>query len=122
MREAEEFVDITLLFGEGHVKCHKVIFMILAGRSDYFHRMFLTSMVESALNEVPIEEISASTGVLLVDYLYTGRIKLTTRNAQDLLVASEMLLLGALKQNIEEFLCEQIESSNCISLLNFARM
>ncbi|ELT99891.1 hypothetical protein CAPTEDRAFT_124196 [Capitella teleta] len=116
MREAEELVDITLVFDERRVKCHKVI---LAGTCGFFHRMFLS---ECSSNEVVLKEISASTGVPLVDYLYTGHIELTTQNAQDLLAASEMLLLVTLKQNVEEFLCRHTEPTNCISHLNLARI
>ncbi|ELU09991.1 hypothetical protein CAPTEDRAFT_103627 [Capitella teleta] len=119
MREAEEFVDVALVFGERRVKCHKVI---LAGACDYFHRMFLTDMAESASKEVSMKGISANTGALLVDYLYGGRIEVTAQNAQDLLSASDMLLIDALKEDVEEFLCQNTGSSNCISLLHIARL
>ncbi|ELT99932.1 hypothetical protein CAPTEDRAFT_73018, partial [Capitella teleta] len=119
MREAEEFVDVALVFGERRVKCHKVI---LAGACDYFHRMFLTDMAESASKEVSMKGISANTGALLVDYLYGGRIEVTAQNAQDLLSASDMLLIDALKEDVEEFLCQNTGSTNCISLLHIARL
>ncbi|ELT89241.1 hypothetical protein CAPTEDRAFT_151100 [Capitella teleta] len=118
MREAEELVDVTLVFEERRVKCHKVI---LAGTSDYFRGMFLTDMAESASREIVMEEISASIGALLINFMYGGLVEITTQNAQDLLTASDMLLLDALKQQIEKFLCRNIESTNCISLLNLAQ-
>ncbi|ELU17862.1 hypothetical protein CAPTEDRAFT_216344 [Capitella teleta] len=118
MREAGEFVDITLVFDEQRVLCHKVI---LAGTCDYFHRMFLSDMLESTAKEVTMKEISASTGVSLVHFLYTGRIKITTQNAKDLLAASEMLLIGSLKPKVEEFLRSNTELVNCISSISLAR-
>ncbi|ELT90630.1 hypothetical protein CAPTEDRAFT_73011, partial [Capitella teleta] len=119
MREAEELVDVTLDFGGRHVKYHKVI---LAGKCDYFRHMFLTNMAEKASEEVAIEGIGANTGVLLIEYLYSGQIELSTHNAQDLLEASNMLLLGTLKKNVEDFLCRHTDATNCISLLNLSRM
>ncbi|ELU06266.1 hypothetical protein CAPTEDRAFT_200473 [Capitella teleta] len=119
MREAGEFVDITLVFDEQRVLCHKVI---LAGTCDYFHRMFLSDMLESTAKEVTMKEISGSTGMSLVHFLYTGRIKISTQNAKDLLAASEMLILGSLKQKVEEFLCSNTESVNCISTISLARL
>ncbi|ELT96846.1 hypothetical protein CAPTEDRAFT_203209 [Capitella teleta] len=119
MREAGEFVDINLVFGEQRVSCHKVI---LAGTCDYFHRMFLSDMLESTAKEVTMKDISASTGVSLVHFLYTGRINITSQNAQDLLAASEMLLLGSLKQKVEEFLRSNTDSMNCLSTLSLARL
>ncbi|ELU14338.1 hypothetical protein CAPTEDRAFT_203932 [Capitella teleta] len=81
-------------------------------KCDYFHRMFLTGLLESGRQEVIMQEISAATGLLLVDYLYTGQIEITTLNAQDLLAASDMLLLGDLKQKVEDFLCSHTEPKN----------
>ncbi|ELU04485.1 hypothetical protein CAPTEDRAFT_131535, partial [Capitella teleta] len=119
MKEADEFVDITLVFGKQRIACHKVI---LAGMCDYFRRMFLTNMLERGSQEVVLNDISASTGVLLVEYLYSGNIDITQLNAQDLLAASEMLLLGALKKRVEDFLRSHTDSVNCISIINLARL
>ncbi|ELU07971.1 hypothetical protein CAPTEDRAFT_53735, partial [Capitella teleta] len=118
MREAEELTDVTLVFGDRRLPCHKVI---LAGMCEYFHRMFLTDMMECYSKEIVMKDINASTGVLLVDYFYTQKIDITTNNAQDLLEASDMLLIDTLKHNVEEFLCNQADKSNCISLLNLAQ-
>ncbi|ELU16880.1 hypothetical protein CAPTEDRAFT_66668, partial [Capitella teleta] len=111
--------DITLVFGKQRIACHKVI---LAGMCDYFRRMFLTNMLERGSQEVVLKDISASTGVLLVEYLYSGNIDITKLNAQDLLAASEILLLGALKKNVEDFLLSHTDSVNCISIINLARL
>ncbi|ELU14881.1 hypothetical protein CAPTEDRAFT_92281 [Capitella teleta] len=119
MKEADEFVDITLVFGKQRIACHKVI---LAGMCDYFRRMFLTNMLERGSQEFVLKDISASTGVLLVNYLYSGNIDITQLNAQDLLAASEMLLLGALKKKVEDFLLSHTDSVNCISIINLARL
>ncbi|ELT96635.1 hypothetical protein CAPTEDRAFT_93988, partial [Capitella teleta] len=119
MKEADEFVDITLVFGKQRIACHKVI---LAGMCDYFRRMFLTNMLERGSQEVVLHDISASTGVLLVNYLYSGNIVITKLNAQDLLAASEMLLLGALKKKVEDFLLSHTDSVSCISIINLARL
>ncbi|ELU04832.1 hypothetical protein CAPTEDRAFT_198492 [Capitella teleta] len=119
MREAGELVDITLVFGDQHIPCHKVI---LAGRCDYFHRMFLTNMIEKDSTQVVMKEISARTGALLVGYLYTGRLDISLDNAQDLLSASAMLLLGALKQDVEEFLSGHTGPNNCVSIMNLASL
>ncbi|ELU08410.1 hypothetical protein CAPTEDRAFT_89053, partial [Capitella teleta] len=56
MKEADEFVDITLVFGKQRIACHKVI---LAGMCDYFRRMFLTNMLERGSQEVVLNDISA---------------------------------------------------------------
>ncbi|ELT93591.1 hypothetical protein CAPTEDRAFT_211281 [Capitella teleta] len=76
---------------------------------DYFH---LTGLLERGVKKVIMQEVSATTGLLLLGYLYTGQIEITTQNTQELLAAIE----------VEEFLCSQTESKNCVSIINLARI
>ncbi|ELT87760.1 hypothetical protein CAPTEDRAFT_211783 [Capitella teleta] len=119
MRAANELVDMVLVFGEVRLACHKVV---LASSSDYFRRMFSCGLRESQSDEVVMKEMDAETGRLLVQYLYTGKIDITEENAQNLLSASNMLLLTDLEIASEKFLCEHIQPSNCVSLLNLSHL
>ncbi|ELU09393.1 hypothetical protein CAPTEDRAFT_196552, partial [Capitella teleta] len=116
MREAEQLVDVHLVFDGTRVPCHKVI---LAGTCEYFKRMFLTEIRET---EVSMKGISSTTGPLIVDYLYSKKTEITVDNAQGLLEASGILMLDKLKQNVEDFLLEKIEVENCVPLLNLGRL
>ncbi|ELT88465.1 hypothetical protein CAPTEDRAFT_108335, partial [Capitella teleta] len=111
MREAEQLVDVHLVFDGTRVPCHKVI---LAGTCEYFKRMFLTNMSESVATEVSMKGISSTTGPLVIDYLYSKKTEITVDNAQGLLEASGILMLDTLKRNVEEFLLEEIEVENCL--------
>ncbi|ELU07656.1 hypothetical protein CAPTEDRAFT_89672 [Capitella teleta] len=119
MREAEQLVDVHLVFDGTRVPCHKVI---LAGTCEYFKRMFLTNMSESVATEVSMRGISSTTGPLIIDYLYSKKTEITVDNAQGLLEASGILMLDTLKQNVEKFLLEEIEVENCVPLLNLGRL
>ncbi|ELU01848.1 hypothetical protein CAPTEDRAFT_47361, partial [Capitella teleta] len=119
MRTASEFVDIVLVFGEVRLPCHKVV---LASNCEYFKRMFLAGMKESASDDVIMEGIDSDTGVLLVKYLYSGNITITEENAPKLLPASHMLLLCDLTGAIEKFLCKHIQPANCVPLLNLSHL
>ncbi|ELU12733.1 hypothetical protein CAPTEDRAFT_189617 [Capitella teleta] len=118
MREAEVLVDVTLIFDHWHVKCHKVI---LAGMTKFFHSMFVVDMLERNSNEVVMSSIKASTGKLLIDYMYGATIEFTPKNAQDLFIASDMLMLDNLKNRVVDYLCEKADYTNCVSILNLAR-
>ncbi|ELU11833.1 hypothetical protein CAPTEDRAFT_53734, partial [Capitella teleta] len=118
MREAEELVDVYLVFNGKLVPCHKVI---LAGNCEYFKRMFLSKMNESSAREVNLKGINATHGELVVDYLYSKDIEITEDNAQGLLEASSLLMLDKLKKKVEHFLIGQLEAENCVSILNVAR-
>ncbi|ELU11196.1 hypothetical protein CAPTEDRAFT_137808 [Capitella teleta] len=119
MREAEQLVDVHLVFDGTRVPCHKVI---LAGTCEYFKRMFLTNMSESVATEVSMKGISLTTGPLIIDYLYSKKTEITVDNAQGLLEASGILMLDKLKQKVEKFLLEKIEVENCLPLLNLGRL
>ncbi|ELU01619.1 hypothetical protein CAPTEDRAFT_139164 [Capitella teleta] len=119
MRTASEFVDIVLVFGEVRLPCHKVV---LASNCEYFKRMFLAGLKESGPDNVIMEGIDSDTGVLLVKYLYSGNISITEENAENLLSASNMLLLSDLTGAIEKFLCKHIQPANCVPLLNLSHL
>ncbi|ELT90817.1 hypothetical protein CAPTEDRAFT_89939 [Capitella teleta] len=119
MRHADEMVDVVLVFGETRVKCHR---LVLAAACEYFRLMFQTDMQEKAASEIAMKEVSSNTGLQLVEYLYSGNIEISTENAQELLAASDRLLLVDLKKMVGVFLCGQADTNNCVSLLNLARL
>ncbi|ELT93362.1 hypothetical protein CAPTEDRAFT_137498 [Capitella teleta] len=119
MRHSDEMVDVVLAFEETRVKCHR---LVLAASCDYFRRMFQTDMQERDAGEISIKDVSSTTGLLLVEYLYSGNIQISAENAQELLAVSDRLLLTKLKKNVEKFLCGQVASTNCVSFKNLARL
>ncbi|ELU14125.1 hypothetical protein CAPTEDRAFT_121302 [Capitella teleta] len=119
MRHSDEMVDVVLVFEKTRVKCHR---LVLAASCEYFRRMFQTDMQERDAGEIPMKDVSSSTGLLLVEYLYSGNIEISVENAQELMAVSDRLLLTKLKKNVEEFLCEQVAADNCLSFNNLARL
>ncbi|ELU13231.1 hypothetical protein CAPTEDRAFT_136065 [Capitella teleta] len=69
-----------------------------------------------------IKDVSSATGILLVDYLYTGNIQMSIENAEAILAASDRFLLTKLKKIAEDFLCGQVGSTNCVSFRYLARL
>jgi hypothetical protein len=112
-----KFTDVTLLFEGGREKCHR---LVLASACDYFESMFLSACEEATAKEVCLFGIGASTGRLLIDYLYNGKITLTCDNAEDVLAAADMLLLNRITKMAEEFLCGQVIPSTAIALFYLA--
>jgi hypothetical protein len=45
------FADVTFFVEDKTVKCHKIV---LSSRCEYFARMFLSGLIESTANEVPV--------------------------------------------------------------------
>jgi hypothetical protein len=57
-------------------------------------------------------EIEGVDEVVLMDFIHTGKLGITTDNAESLLAAAEMLLLDSAKKIIENFLSEHIDTEN----------
>jgi hypothetical protein len=53
--ESGHFADVSFFVEDKIIKCHKVI---LSSRCEYFARMFLSGLMESTTNEVPVYDTS----------------------------------------------------------------
>ena len=54
------------------------------------------------------------------EFIYTGKASISTSNAQDLVVASDYLIVQSLKTKAAQFLEQSINTSNCLALESFA--
>eukprot|EP00102_Acyrthosiphon_pisum_P023029 XP_016660239.1 PREDICTED: ring canal kelch homolog isoform X2 [Acyrthosiphon pisum] len=102
--------DGTIVFG------HK---NILVAASPYFCSMFST-FNESDKDLVNMREFDSDVLQLLVDYIYTGEIMVTSENVQVLLPAANILQLDYVKSACAKYLKTQLDPSNCIGIKAFA--
>ncbi|XP_066275873.1 uncharacterized protein [Branchiostoma lanceolatum] len=89
MRNHGELCDATIIVEDHQFRCHKVV---LAAFSSYFQSLF-SSLSGKGVNgtvNVRVEDkrLKASAFAHLLDYLYTGRIRVTKESAVDLLHAA----------------------------------
>ncbi|ELU03156.1 hypothetical protein CAPTEDRAFT_63636, partial [Capitella teleta] len=117
MREAGEMVDVALVFDGMRINCHR---LVLSATCEYFSCMFKSNMQERFAKEIPIADVSSRAGLLLVEYLYTGKIEITAENAHEIMAVSDRFILKRLKKNAENFLCEHVASTNFGSLMRMA--
>jgi hypothetical protein len=83
--------------------------------------MFITGLKENSAQEV--RGIDAKTGATLIDFLYEGELEITRDNAVDLLVASGMLLLEALQEEVGSFLANNVlQRANLVEMMNLASL
>ena len=59
---------------------------------------------------------------IVVDYIYTGDIKLTADNVESLIKARDVLKLDTLKTACESFMVKQVEPGNCVEFDKFAEL
>ena len=118
LRSRKCLCDVVLVAGDIEISAHKVV---LASASRYFYAMFAGEMVESRNSRVEIKEILEPEALrLLVDFVYTGQLEISSRNTQALLSASALLHLEEARQACVEFLMRQLDPGNCLGIRGYA--
>lgn len=111
------YSDIEFLIEGESIKCHKVI---LAAASSYFHQMFNTDLTGSDVIE--ITTISYDSFQAILSFIYTGKIRFTEQNAQNLLHCSDLMDLKELKDVMVGYFINQMDPSNSLGFYHMASL
>ena len=116
MQRGQDYLcDITLV---AKVKAQRNVLSVV---SPFFVKLFQSEMKEKEEGIIRFEEISASILEDVLEFIYTGHVEIDgERNAKDLIIAADYLLLVCLKTFAGRFLEQLLTNSNCISTFYFA--
>ena len=90
---------------------------VLAASSPYFRAMFTGNMREQMENKpIILENITADIMEELLNFIYTGSIKITPFNVKDFVSASNYLLMTSLKETCVSFMKSMLNPSNCLGI------
>lgn len=117
MRSALLLCDITIKVGDETFFVHRVV---LAASSAYFEAMFASGMTESRKSEVKLSGMESSAFEAILDFIYTGKVKLCKENIQAILSAASMLHIHRLKLECANFLALHVTPLNCLGIKAFA--
>lgn len=79
----DDYSDVTFVVEEKKFPAHRVI---LAARCSYFRALLYGGMKEAEMNiEIVISDTSADAFETLLKYIYTGKMKISTTNDEDIL-------------------------------------
>ena len=116
-RKQGHLCDITLITKDDQeLKAHR---NILSAASPFFYKLLQSDMKENREGIVRLEEISGSVMEDVLEFIYTGTVEVTEENAEELVVATNYLLVPNLK-TISGLIQQQICELNCISAFYFA--
>ncbi|KAE9553143.1 hypothetical protein FO519_003660 [Halicephalobus sp. NKZ332] len=111
LRISEALCDVILVVEKIRIPAHR---FWLASCSNYFRAMFTNQMAESRKQEIQMIDIDEFTLQNLVDFCYTGSIRIDDENVYQLLPAACLLQM----QEVEEFCCrflkDQLDITNCL--------
>ena len=117
-RKQGHLCDITLITKDDQeLKAHR---NILSAASPFFYKLLQSDMKENREGIVRLEEISGSVMEDVLEFIYTGTVEVTEENAEELVVATNYLLVPNLKTISGRFIQQQICELNCISTFYFA--
>ena len=117
-RKQGHLCDITLITKDDQeLKAHR---NILSAASPFFCKLLQSDMKENREGIVRLEEISGSVMEDVLEFIYTGTVEVTEENAEELVVATNYLLVTNLKTISGRFIQQQMCQLNCISTFYFA--
>lgn len=117
MRGKAQLCDVVLRVDRCEFPAHRIV---LAGASRYLQAMFTNGMLESGKTKIDLGGIDPQTMAILLEFVYTGSVELTTANVQQLYAGASMLHLTSLAKSCSNFLEAHIDFSNCIGVRAFA--
>ena len=118
-RKDGSFCDITLLIGpeKQSIKAHR---LILASASDYFKAMFNTNLKEGKQSEVGLPKTDMSTMNSIIDFIYTGKLKVSDGNVEKILTAANFFGISKVVTKCVQYIIQRINNNNSIQILEFA--
>ena len=113
LRLDRRFTDVVLKVEGKDFHCHK---NVLTASSAYFKSMFSNDMKESREDIIGIKGVASASMELILDYVYTSRVTITSDNVQGLLGSADLLQLIPVRMACQCFLEKQIHASNCFGI------
>lgn len=119
----EQFSDVVFAVEGRRLHAHRVLLTLF---SDYFRRAFASGMRESFNPEIVIEGTSYDTFYALLEFLYTGKLRISPAQLNDtcfmmgLLRAADQFCVDSVKQMCEKHLSALVDGENVDGLLQEA--
>lgn len=114
-----EHKDVTFIVGKPN-EPSKTLFAhkyILATRSDVFRSMFFNGFKEEKTDVVKIPNISFDIFMLMMEYIYSGQITITSENVMPLILAVDQYGISELRSKCYEFLVMKLNTQSCCAMI-----
>ena len=121
LRKSQTFCDVFLMVGDRRIPAHRIV---LAASSSVF-KASLTSELKrqkegEVFDEVQVSDFDPSTIEEMLNFIYTGEVGITLKNAWELILAADYYDLENLKELCAEFLMINLTLSNCLLIQMYA--
>ncbi|XP_069998111.1 kelch-like protein 18 [Penaeus vannamei] len=117
IRRKGKLCDVTLKVED---QCFSVHRIVLAAVIPYFNAMFTHDMAESKQKEITMQGIEPSALESLINFAYSGKVKIDGANVQSLLVGASFLQLSKVREACADFLKLRLHPHNVLGIRAFA--
>lgn len=115
--QSGKLTDITVRVDNVRIPCHRVV---LIGASPYFRAMFTNGMKEEDVPEISLHYVTPLALNRLVNFAYTGQIRINEVSVCEILSAAIMLQMRQVINVCSTFLESQLHVSNTLGIQDFA--
>ena len=117
LRLGSQLCDVVIFVDGEQFPAHRVV---LAANTPYFEAMFSGGLEESNQKTVTLREVKSTAVKEIIDYCYTSTVHIDNSNVESLLSASCLLQVSGVMGACCEFMKNQLDSDNCLSVRSFA--
>nr|XP_014094600.2 kelch-like protein 18 [Bactrocera oleae] len=117
IRRQGKLCDVTLKVEDQSFSAHRIV---LAGTIPYFYAMFTNNMAESRIKEITMKEIEPNALESLINYAYSGQVRIDNQNVQSLMVGASFLQLTKVRNACADFLISRFHPHNVLGIRQFA--
>jgi len=114
IRRSGQLCDITIVSNGRQFSAHKVV---LAASIPYFHTMFTCGLYEAKQNKIHLDGHDANVLEQVINYAYTGSIKLTQENIFMITNLAAYMQINRLMLKCQEFLSAICSTTNIFKVL-----
>ncbi|XP_019634967.1 PREDICTED: kelch-like protein 12 [Branchiostoma belcheri] len=115
-RETREFLDVVVQVEGKEFPCHRAVL----ASTRYFKTMLSSNLSESDSEVIQLCGIDSTSFSKILDFLYTGEIRIGKDDVQDILQTAHMLQLEKIVEYCREFIQDNLCQSNCLGVMSLA--
>ncbi|XP_078671526.1 kelch-like protein 11 isoform X1 [Branchiostoma floridae x Branchiostoma belcheri] len=113
LRDTGALCDIVLAVGSREIFAHRAV---LASGSQYFASIYRSDYTETHAGRIELGSLDAEGVETVVQYIYTGVLRLTLGNVHVVLAAATHLDVPHLKDYCQQFLSDNVSLGTCLSV------
>ena len=113
----EILCDVVVSAGDRAFSCHR---SVLAASSKYFMAMFQHQFMESNSGQVTLNQADPVSFSSILDYIYKGKIRLSSSTVQGVFVSAHMFQLSSLESICSNYMEVNINVQNSLEVYFFA--